>query len=225
MTLLFSHDAIALHWQLGPPPDAKGVMTLIGWTDDDGDGGIPRSVVRALSSGFAAFGTALFFSSLVKAAGPERQARSGDKIARPPGPPGLRGLARHFAGREVGGLVATSKSDTFATLFDDAKYPWWYQRQCVLLLRAGTRLPDIAVLASHLSTLLEPAWAGCLPSLAPFGVESLFRPGVDGDVAGLFCVSAEIRQQIEGQLSAAALAQGIGCKYLGESGFAAALGQ
>ena len=71
--------------------------------------------------------------------------------------------------------------------FDDPAYPWWLQGQMLLLSAPEAAPPHID--RKQLVTLFDDGWASAAQRLSALHVTGVLRPGVDGDVAGLFTLT------------------------------------
>jgi hypothetical protein len=226
MRLFITHDAPGPQWQLGSPSSKLGAFSLIGWTADELEGGVPDRIVDVLARSLAAFGRVTFACSTISAPDtPGWQMRGSDYVSRYRTRSGLDRIAARFFARAPVDLVllSTTSEQAVRRLFNDPGYPWWSQGQFVLISSAGESPPDFDSIAFGPAKLFEREWAEGFGSLHPLGVQATFRPGVDGDVAGLLCVSGEIRNRFEAILSRSAQESGMSPQYVSEAGFIEAL--
>ena len=204
MRLFVTHDTPGPHWQLGSPSPELGAFALFGWDCGDRDGGVPERIVNVLAAGLAASGRVTFACSAVAAPeAPGWTLLDGDFVTRYRARSMIGRLAARWSAAAPGELVlvSTVAERSVARLFDDAGYPWWNQSQFALVSSAGAAPPDFDRIGFDPATLLGSGWLDCLHLLAPLGVQAILRPGVDGDVAGLLCGSAEVRERFEAILS------------------------
>ena len=115
-------------------------------------------------------------------------------------------------------LLATRRAEIASRLFDDPVYPWWLQGQVALLWTADAPLP--AAESIEWATLLDDDWIGRATAL---GAQGAVRPGVDGDVAGLWVTRATLMPRVLEALEARAREAGWACQALSEQAFAQAL--
>ena len=87
-----------------------------------------------------------------------------------------------------------------------------------LLWTADAPLP--AAESIEWATLLDDDWIGRATAL---GAQGAVRPGVDGDVAGLWVTSSALMPRVLEALEARAREAGWACKALSEEAFAQAL--
>ena len=162
-------------WQLGALPPSIGRMMLVGWKKDPEpvDGGVPEDVAPLLARAFTSIGRVTFLSSAVHAA----TAGGWWPLKRAPGP---------------AELTSTTDPQTLMQAFDDAAHPWSMQGQVLLISAPSVPSPEID--RKHLRALLENDWSGAADVLSPPGVIAVLRPGVDGDLAGLLTLTADVER-------------------------------
>lgn len=162
-------------WQLGALPAPTGQMMLIGWKKDPEpvDGGVPDDVGHVLARTFTSLGRVSFLSSAVHAPAGGGWVSS----KRAPGP---------------ADLTSTTDPQIVVHAFDDAAHPWWMQGQVLLISAAADPPPGID--RKQLLAVLENEWSGTTEQLSALGVIGVVRPGVDGDLAGLLTLTAEVRE-------------------------------
>ncbi|WP_292998840.1 hypothetical protein [Nevskia sp.] len=120
------------------------------------------------------------------------------------------------------GTVITARSVDDATqAFDLPQQPWTLQAQTILLLQP--RFTSIALDRSGIRRILSDDWKSQVQSLAGAGVVGAVRPGVDGDVAGICSLTAEIESRLIDALSREARKAGFAWIECDESAFAEAL--
>jgi hypothetical protein len=111
-------------------------------------------------------------------------------------------VAERIAGTTGAGrvtLVSTRDPNVVQKAFDDPAYPWWLQGQVFLLSAPDARPPEIE--RRKFLRLIEDDWTTAAQALPRLGVIGVLRPGVDGDIAGLF---APTERLIEARLAALA---------------------
>lgn len=112
-------------------------------------------------------------------------------------------------------VIETRDANVAVRLFDDPEFPWWLQGQAVLLSRADAESPDID--QRTIVTLLHDDWARRAATLATRGIEAVVRPGVDGDVAGIFSLSEAFDEQLLASLKREAHQDGITFSVVSEA--------
>ncbi len=160
-------------WQLGALPPAAGRVLLIGWAEDPPpvDAGVPEGVATVLARALTSFGRVTFPTAVVQASA----GHSWSPFTRAPGPVEL---------------LWTRNPQAVLQAFDDASHPWWMQGQVLLVSEpAAAVAPEID--RKQLAALLEDKWTMAADALSAAGVISVLRPGVDGDVAGLWTATEE----------------------------------
>jgi hypothetical protein len=115
-------------------------------------------------------------------------------------------------------LISTRRAETAATLFTDPGCPWWLQGQAVLL--SHTDAPPPQVDNEAVLTLLDGDWASHTASLAGAGVVGVVRPGVDGDVAGVLCLTPAFEQSVLAALGRESAAAGFSWAMISEEDLA-----
>jgi hypothetical protein len=115
-------------------------------------------------------------------------------------------------------LMSTRRAETAMRLFDDAGFPWWMQGQVVVLSKPDAPPPNID--EDTLLALFGDDWATHAPSLGPFGIEGIVRPGVDGDVAGLLSLNGAFDDAVLGALESETRRAGVDWAVLTEDAFA-----
>jgi hypothetical protein len=89
-------------------------------------------------------------------------------------------------------LTSTTDAKTSMQAFDDPAHPWWLQGQVLLVSAPAAAPPRID--RARLLAVLENDWAAAADALGPLGVIGIVRPGVDGDVAGVFTLTADAEE-------------------------------
>ena len=221
-------DARGPQWQLGALPPATGRFTLLGWsqTAEQRDAGVPGEVARVLARALTSVARVTFPCSFVKPVATTAWSPLDDDLVRVL-------TAKGFGGRIVAKLrgtpsditlMSTRRPGTAVRLFDDPAFPWWQQGQLVLLSRSDAPPPDID--EDTLLALFGEDWTKHAASLAPLGIEGVLRPGVDGDVAGLWSVTEAFEHVVLvlGALERETRAAGFDWALLSEEAFALRLG-
>ena len=215
-------DPRGLHWQLGPLPPATGRVTLLGWsqTTERHDAGVPDEVAGVLACALTSTARVTFPSSAATDRATRVWSPVGDDLVRALSGKGfgervvakLRGRPSHMA------LISTRQPETASHLFDDAGFPWWMQGQVVLLSGPDTLPTDLDEEA--LLALFSEDWTKHAAPLAAGGVDGIMRPGVDGDVAGLFSQSDKFEQRVLDALERETRVAGFDWAVLPEEAFA-----
>lgn len=82
MAILLTDEAGERHWRLGPFPAGDGLGVMLGWTLEDPEGGVPKSVARAFARAMVRFGRVTFpCSSRPSTKGDEWRRRGEDEVA------------------------------------------------------------------------------------------------------------------------------------------------
>lgn len=217
-------DATGVRWQLGPLPPAKGALMLIGWRLRGAavDGGVPQPVARMLARAMTTVGRVSFPIDESDA----NASFSAGPLKRRQGLRAVLGVVADVAAtlratRSAPTLVSSADPERVQRLFDDAAFPWHLQGQVALLSAAAAAAPGIDC-ATALS-LVEDDWTSKAASLASAGVIAVLRPGVDGDVAAFWSLSATVADLWSACLADEARQAGIARECLSESDFMNAL--
>jgi hypothetical protein len=191
-------DPRASEWELGPLPPT-GRLALIGWRQpvDGVDAGVPTDVAAVLARAWTSAARVTFPSTVVEppTAG-DTGVQETDVVrvlsTRTFGAPVMAKLKRMPSGTT---LISTLRHQTAMRLFEDAGFPWWLQGQIALLSQRDAPAPTIDV--DTLVALFEEDWTTRAAALVVAkGIEAIVRPGVDGDVAGLWSASNTVEQSI-----------------------------
>jgi hypothetical protein len=100
--------------------------------------------------------------------------------------------------------------------FDDAHLPWWLQGQIFVLAALDEEPPELD--PAQVLTWRDDAWTRL--AAAHTRVRGLVRPGVDGDVAGIWTRDAKLREKLLAALDHRAQEAGRRWLDLDESAFA-----
>jgi hypothetical protein len=225
MCLFVTHDVPGPQWQLGSPPSGRGAFALIGWNADEMAGGVPDRVVDVLAWTLAAFGRVTFPCSTVSAAdGPAWQLQDADFVVRYRTSSFLGRVVAHFTSQAPDlTLLSTCAEEAIRRLFYDPRYPWWAQSQFAVLSQIGASPPEFDKIEFDPATLFDREWPERFDDLRSLGIQAILRPGVDGDVAGLLCLSSEVRDCFELILSHSTEQFRMPLKHVSAGGFARAL--
>jgi len=115
-------------------------------------------------------------------------------------------------------LLSTVEPQTLVAAFDDPDHPWWMQAQILLLSDRSAAPPDLDHAAAF--ALCDDLWVKKGRDLLARGLTGLVRPGVDGDVAGLWIPDPAQRSAVLGALEARARGTGHPWRELDEPSFA-----
>jgi hypothetical protein len=124
--------------------------------------------------------------------------------------------AKGAAGRMT--LVSTRNPEIVMKAFNDPAYPWWLHGQVLLLSAKDGAPPDME--RGQLLALSDEDWTTAAHRLAPLGISGVLRPGVDGDVAGLFCLTEGFYEVGLAALEREARAASFGWSIVTEDDFA-----
>jgi hypothetical protein len=222
-TSLFAcRNPLGPQWQLGPLPPARGRVALIGWSEEPPrqDGGVPQHLARVLARAFTSIARATFPSSAILASASDVwSAANGDGVRRL----AVKSVRGRIAARLRGAppemmLVSTRQPQSLMRVFDDEGFPWWMQGQVILLSRPDA--PPPAVDERVLLASFDDDWTMNVAALGP-SVDAVVRPGVDGDVAGLWSLAETFEQTVLVALENEARAAGFSWAIVSEEEFAA----
>lgn len=197
-SIVACRDPHGAHWQLGPLPPARGRVALIGWHDPaaQDEGGVPPRIAAVLTRALTSAARVTFPSSVMTpSATADWTPSDGDEI-RVLSSRSMRGrIAARLRGLPPAVmLISTRQPASAVQLFDDPGFPWSMQGQLALLSRADAPPPPID--ERTLLALFSDEWA----THTAAGLEGILRPGVDGDVAGLWSLTDSFEQAILGAL-------------------------
>jgi hypothetical protein len=179
-------------FQLRAPPRGDGSLVLMAWNAEPAplDSGVPGIVAQVLARALAATYRITFATDLT----PDRDAShwtpQGDAQVRLLRPSGVLHRVDALLQRGPPSVLLASTRDpsTVRTLFDVAGYPWELQAMPVLLSARDAAPPDIgyAAFVDVLGDAEGRDWPRQRVLLHDGGVQAVLRPGVDGDLGGLF---------------------------------------
>lgn len=215
--ILVCREPRAAHWQLGNMP-LIGELTLLGWRCPFAlvDAGVPEVIATITAGALTATSRVVFACSDSPCPTKEGwvQGEAGDWLcASGNGAGRFKALWRREPINPV--LLATHRSETAIKLFNDPVYPWWLQGQLALLCAAEAPLPVAGSI--EWATLLEDDW---ISRAATLGVQGAVRPGVDGDIAGVWFRSSILVTHFLDELEARTYAAGFTWQVLPEEAFA-----
>jgi hypothetical protein len=118
-------------------------------------------------------------------------------------------------------IASTREAALARCMFNQADYPWTLQAQAVLLSAAP--IDSTTFTRAMWIAILDGEWEEQIEALRSAGVTGLIRPGVDGDVAGVFALTQECFDALHAALERAALSAGLTWSVLSEADFASAL--
>lgn len=193
------------HWQLGPLSPPRGRVALIGWRLDPPhvDAGVHAPIDRILADALTGCGRVTFLWPLDESAG----AGDDDIVYCTESATGLSRLGAQLAGQpDRLGLMATRNADTAARMFDVVGFDWALQEQ-LALLSVPEALPPVLDRATILD-LFSEGWLQRCAEFEDGPVRAVLRPGIDGDVAGLFCADSRVESRILKALADACRASG-----------------
>lgn len=185
-------------WQLTPIAKDTGSLVLLGWkeTPADRDGQISGRLSSIISNTLSTTARVSFPRSTIKTKCSQSDGWCQDNsdLIRNLGKGGITGrvsaLAKSLPLKIH--LISTENPESVASLFDDPIYPWWLQGQAAFLSRPGNSAPEIS--RQTVLALLNRDWGVEISNLISTGVQGLFIPGVDGDVAGLYSFSSSFEK-------------------------------
>ncbi len=186
------------------------------------EGGVPERIVGVLARSLATFGRVTFACSTISATdAPGWQTQGDEFVARYATRSALGRMAARLSARAPVDLtlLSTTSEHNIRRLFDDPGYPWWNQGQFVLVSPAGASAPNFDRIGFNPATLFGRDCSEGFGLLQPLGVQAMLCPGVDGDVAGLLCASAELRDRFEAILSRHAQESDVSLQHVSEAGF------
>jgi hypothetical protein len=196
-------------------------MLLLGWgvTPEPADSGVPEIVGRVLAAGLTAVARVTFPCSTCGTVLGDEWARVGEDQVRSLD---ARGAIERVKARLGGipaeiGMVSTRSPASACRLFDDPAYPWWMQGQ-VAMLSEGEAPPRVD--RATLIGLIEDGDTNAA-ALQSLGIGSVLRPGVDGDVAGLWSSTEAFGERLATALESASRAAGCEWEIVSEAEFMA----
>jgi hypothetical protein len=212
MQLFAVHDACASHWRLGPLPPPVGRIAVVGWAADsraEESEDLLSSVAVPLAAALVACARVTFLGDVDEAPLTGAWAARGSDLVREIPRTDWREWVESAAER-LGfptrlALVCSRRAAAVSAAFDSEAAPWWGQGQILLLSEPNAAPPSIERI--DLRALCSDAWTTHVTALGP-GIFGAVRPGVDGDVAGVFTLDDARERAILDALREAARAAG-----------------
>jgi hypothetical protein len=226
-TFLICRNPTASHWAVGRAPIFATGLILLGAPKgllaaaDD----LPSQASRALAGALTTVGRVTFPCSATSAEHSEWAREGDDYIAAwpPPRPSPLGAAIAFLKGHRATALFSTIDPEAALRLFDDAAFPWQLQGQCALISPRIAPPPALHALPQTVEDLVGPTWTRYARRLTEAGVEGVLRPGVDGDVGGLFAFTNALAQAFDDAVERECTAAGLECWVLDEGAFTKAM--
>lgn len=177
----------AAHWQLGPLPPPQGQVVLIGWNTDprQTDAGVAAPIDGILAQAVTGCARVTFLWS---GDPPAIDLDAGDVLYGTRGAGAIDKATAMLGGKPASfTLLSTRNADLVRQMFHVAGFGWSEQGQVALLSDIDAPPPELD--RQDIVDLTSDAWASQCLALSSAGVLGALRPGVDGDVAGLFCAA------------------------------------
>ncbi len=201
-TIFSCANPINFHWQLGSLPPAQGHLLLIGWRLPSSavDSGVPEVVGAILAQAFTSIARVTFPVSDDQQSAPQAWPVHGDDAVVFLRSNGLYQRAQAAIKGEpvIVKLMSTCEPMTAVRMFDDPGYPWHLQGQVAVLSRRDSPVPDID--RNAVLSLMSEQWIEHCAQLRGHGIEGVIRPGVDGDILGVYSPSDEFTRTVLGAL-------------------------
>lgn len=202
-------------WKLGPLPPPHGAIALVRIPRQDED--VEPVEHRILARALCSVARVTFPREPVEPPLPETWEVRGERhvVALPLGPARAwtRRLGERLGFHETRGLVSTRRPENVTALFED---PGWSLEGVMGLLSAPDAAPP-TVTAEQLDALLAPTWTEAALALATENVIGAVRPGVDGDVAGLFATSPSFLDRVVDAIAREAEKLGVPHAFVSEA--------
>lgn len=178
---LLCMSPVAPHWQLDLSPPSGAEVLLLSWCPgwDDHDKGVPRDVATIIAKTLTANAKIGFLSSEPgKPAGPTTQYSdvAFNPIER------IHAKIKHEPVQVK--LITTVDPNVACQIFYDGSFSWQMQGQIAFLLPTASNPPLLD--RKGLGMLMESGWKQALARLGLQHLLGVMRPGVDGDVAGIW---------------------------------------
>jgi hypothetical protein len=210
-------------WQLGSLPPVTGRVTLVGWQLPGAaiDCGVPFDIAVALARALTSVACVTFPATGAGLAAIRESTVQGTQV-RSAGPQGLKERADAVLKRQPStvDVVSTRDPAVALTLFDDPGYPWCLQGQVAFLSAPDSPPPPVD--RETLFSVFADGWEENVDRLRGAGIFGLLRPGVDGDVAGMFTLAGDAA--LVDALRREAAEAGFGWFLLSENEFKQSLG-
>jgi hypothetical protein len=212
-------------WRLDRAPSAYGHVGLIGWTLSlpPVDAGVPIGIAEILARAMTAVARITFPISELEDT-PEYLCADRDEYVvktLQPQPHKLLHWMVPFPPTTIN-VISTRNADCVVRAFDDAGYPWWLQQQVVLFSTPNAGPPEISL--DGILRLIGGRWESDASWLSrTLEITAVGRPGVDGDVIGIYTRSDEELMAFLRALQSEAKASSAGFRLLSEEDFLANL--
>lgn len=225
-SLLVTWDPRDACWRLSPLAPSTGRLLLLGWRNDPPaqDGGMSTQIGLVVARALTAVARVTFPTSLPidRPTDAWSMMRDTDRV-RSLGSGTWGERLRAAMGRAPAEIVllSTQSPDTVVGLFEDPAYPWWLQGQWALLSKLDSPLPDID--RETAVSLFDDEWAERLPLQRVPGLLAVVRPGVDGDVVGVWALHESFGRELLESLKLEAQRAGLDSAVVTEHEMAARL--
>jgi hypothetical protein len=184
-------NPVAPHWQLDLTSSSDAELVLVAWrsAEDKSDGGVPLDIANIIARTLAAHARVSFLSS--EACDVRETSTLCVKVALNP-IERLHARIKHEPVRIQ--LVSTADPNVASRIFYEDGFSWQMQGQIVLLLPAASNPPLLD--RKGLGMLMECDWEQALAKLGLRHLLGVMRPGVDGDVAGIWSFDKAFTQAL-----------------------------
>ena len=190
----------ARRWQLGALPPARGHIALLGWHIEPPhvDAGVHPPIDRILANVLTGCARLTFLWSEHES----EAVSSDDVIYRTDGAAGLSRLGARLAGQPSRfTLLTTRHPDTAVRMFDVTGFDWSQQGQVGLM--SDPDAPPPVIDYATIGDLFSADWVARAAGFNEGPIRGVLRPGVDGDVAGLYSSDPAFMDRIQRDLEAA----------------------
>jgi hypothetical protein len=199
--ILICGDPHADYWELGDLAASDGQIHILGWRGfPTVDAGPPDAVLDIICKSLVTNAEVTFLSSDLPIDDPEVVG-----TVRP------SGFLSRLRGRHLS-VVTTRQAHKVRAAFGDSGAPWTLKGQVLLGSQPGD--PPTGLDAGHLADLLGNRWYDRIDDLL-----WIFRPGVDGDVAGIRAGSVQTLRTLFSTMSQLCSEAGIAWLAVGEDDF------
>lgn len=207
-SLLVTEGPVEPIWELDWQSLGAEYMALLGWTmrEPSRDAGLSPCIASLLARACCRVATVSFLSSAVPAdAGSRWRAVTAGAVCRL--------SSSGFWHRREFPFLATRDEQVAVRVFEDSHFQWTLCAQVILLSRPSESLPALEWARIHglFERPVSTTWSG----LRNMGVTALMLPGVDGDVAGLYCTESFGPELLDG-FQAACASSGVSFERVGE---------
>lgn len=197
-TIFACADPLNTHWRLGALPPAQGHLLLIGWRLPSSavDSGVPEVVGAILAHAFTSIARVTFPVSDDQQSAPQAWPDHGDDAVIFLRSDGLyqRAQAAFKGEPAIVKLISTCEPMTVVRMFEDPGYPWRLQGQVAVLSPRDSQVPDID--RNAVLSLISEQWIEHCAQLRGRGIEGVIRPGVDGDILGVYSLNDEFTRNL-----------------------------